>query len=145
MSENKFFFQDKSQYENFIGSWKTATNSEMKHRLTVEHFVLYKMFKGQDWTKCFCPATNLIKMRSQGKSSPYHAANEAMRNIEYAQTHKWIAENMLKPFGGRTFRVPCGGGKCVIFLIHIASYVKTSAKLLPLSRRLTLTLNSACV
>jgi len=100
MSENKFFFQDKSQYENFIGSWKTATNSEMKHRLTVEHFVLYKMFKGQDWTKCFCPATNLIKMRSQGKSSPYHAANEAMRNIEYAQTHKWIAENMLKPFGG---------------------------------------------
>lgn len=42
-------FETKEEYLAFIKAWKATVNSEKKTALTIEHFILYRMFKGRDW------------------------------------------------------------------------------------------------
>lgn len=45
-------FETKEQYFEFINNWKEITNSEQKSELTLQHFILYRMLRRKDWTKC---------------------------------------------------------------------------------------------
>jgi len=53
------FFLNEDDYSKLRDSWKILLENK---EVTLAHSILYAVLRGRDWTKCFTPVSNLIKL-----------------------------------------------------------------------------------
>lgn len=93
-AETARFFIDQNGYHSLRRHWSELMNSEVKHRLTAAHHMLYLALLGKDWRRAFTPISNRRKLANGG----YYgwALFRALR----ALNSTLYEEELLAPFGG---------------------------------------------
>ena len=71
---NTFFNDPENGYSNLIRTWKQYTNNP-DCNLQSQHYLLYSILRGKDYSKGFSPITNAIKL--ENGQSPLQAFNSA--------------------------------------------------------------------
>lgn len=93
MERIKSLFASREDYLKFIKAWK-ETYKTNKKELTLEHYLLYAMFRRKDWTKCITPCSEK-KLASKGMKHPYITMSNALYAI-----HNYGYTYLLEPFKG---------------------------------------------
>ena len=88
------FFDDATDIARLHTHWRGLVQSEARHALRPEHFLLYQALRGKDWRKAFAPITNTKKLENGSFWAWGRLRALAAVHSSFSQ------ELLLQPFGG---------------------------------------------
>ena len=59
-------FSDAAAIDQLTAHWRELVQSEARHDLRPEHFLLCQALRGKDWRRSFAPITNAKKLENGG-------------------------------------------------------------------------------